>query len=176
MVDSHPTSILGTWYGNPQEEGEATRILELAQKRKQAHLRHGHSSICCNIQIMIARFWLGESIAKDLQGLQQQTSATGHGQVLLHLIHGQLLMSRRLDGAMDSLNRGFTEGRLLFTPDDYFLVLKRHQTLSHLPLGNSPLPAEPLESLLNSARVIQLLERSEGRPSEYSHDHRDTFD
>jgi len=157
-------------------EEEASRIVELTQKRKQACLRHGHSSICSNLQLMTGKFWLGESVDKDFQSLQQQTLNTIHGRVLLHLIHGQLLMSRRLSGAMDSLNRGFTEGRLLFTPQDYFLVLKRHQTLAHLPLGNSPLPAESLDSLLNSARVIQQLEQSGGKRSEYSSDHRDTFD
>jgi hypothetical protein len=158
------------------EREEASQLLQLSQKRKQACLRRGHASIRSNLQLMIGKFWLGESMDKDYLSLQQQTRNTIRGRVLLNLIHGQLLMSKRLSGAMDSLQQGFTEGRLLFTPQDYFLVLKRHQTLAHLPLSNSPLPAESLDSLLNSARVIQLLEQSTGKRSVYSSDHKDTFD
>lgn len=176
MINEKVTATLGHWYGNPMEPNRAAKLLDMAQERKQEYLRRGHASVCCGLQIMIAKFWLGQPIEEDRRSLQVVTANTAHGRALLALIYGQLLMSRRLSGAMDHLEKGFSTGRLLFKPDDYFLVFNRHRVLAQLPLSEKPFPAEPLDSLLTSARVIQQLRESGGERPRFSSEHKDTFD
>ncbi|MDE2089269.1 MAG: hypothetical protein KGJ12_04550, partial [Gammaproteobacteria bacterium] len=79
-------------------------------------------------------------------------------QALVELVYGQLLMSRKLYGAMEHLTAGFARAANLFAPDEYFSVLKRHALLGHLSLSERPSAPQDLASLLTEAAVIRRLE------------------
>ncbi len=168
--------ILGQWYADPLSAETARACLARATQRRQTRFRRGASCISCELAEMIARFWLGESVDDRYQRLSHRCRTSHRGKALVELVYGQLLISRRLDGAWLHLDTGFEEARLLFAPADYFMVLQRHQQLRHLPLGTEPLQPEPLSHLLTSARVIEQLEKSAGIKTPRQGTHRDTFD
>lgn len=164
---------LGRWYAKPQSAQEAARLLDRAEQRLRSAARRGVSCITCRLAIMIAHFWLGQSIETDYQSLLSMRPGSAHARVFVSLIHGQLLMSRQLSGAMEQLDSAFEQATALFHPDDYFLVWKRHQILRSLPLSTTPHPAEPLPELLRLALVIERLKGTGRRP--YTHDRNDTY-
>ena len=111
--------------------------------------------------------YLGEDIRDDLERLRKLLRTTAHGAALVELIYGQLLMSRRLRGARLHLDRGFLRAGRLLTTDDYFILLKRHQQLSRLPLTQTPLPPADLPSLLTTAAVIARMAPHCNNPTEW---------
>ncbi len=118
---------------------------------------------------LIARFQLGLPTAADLLALRE--GACARERALVELVWGQLLMSRRLSGAMEHLARGFDIARPFLSNRAYFALLKRHRLLARLPLFPAPRPAQCLEALLTEARVIERLDPLPPPPG----DRRDTW-
>jgi hypothetical protein len=173
-MNDHATGLLGQWYVTPMDTTEATAMLQAAGSRHADGLRRGHSSLCCRLRMMQARYWLNQDIRQDFEQLQHAVSGSRHAQALLELLYGQLLISRRLHGANEHLLQGFVIARDLFNAADYFRVLKRHQLLARLPLSHTPARPETLSQLLATARVIEQFQQRQSvrlpRPS----DHKDT--
>lgn len=169
-----PIRPLLQWYGEPLDRYYAEQLLQRAEVRQARRLRFGRSCITCRLQRLIGRFWLGQPIEGDFQVLRQLARGTAHGRALTELVHGQLLMSRRLAGAREHLEAGFSAARTLLAPADYFEVLRRHRQLEALPLQPEPgLPAEPLSRLLGAAAVADRL-TGKTRPAR-PHDPNDTY-
>jgi len=168
-------TLLGRWYAEPLTATQAQQLLDKSTRRLEGRLRHGGNTLCCRLAQMQARFWLGKPIEEYYLSLHHLASRSAHGLALLELVYGQLLISRRLGGAVMHLQRGFELARPLFAPGDYFQVLERHRLLRQLPLSDTPGPAESLQQLLTTARVIERLERPEERRGSYRHDRHDTY-
>ena len=147
---------LARWYGTPLAVDQARTLLAaVEQRRTRARSRRCRT---CLLQAAIARFWLGEDIAADIEHLNALLRTTPHGAALVELIYGQLLMSRRLCGAILHLDQGFRRASRLLTADDYFVLLRRHQLLARLPLSDNALPPANLATLVTTAAVIVRLE------------------
>jgi len=168
-------STLGRWYADPMSTEAAQQLTVTATRRMERRLRHGGGTLCCRLQLLRAKFWQGIDISGDIQGLQPIAARSAHGKALLDLLYGQLLLSRRLAGGLQHLDRGFDIARTLFTASDYFTVMNRHRLLRQLPLSETPSHAESLETLLISARVIERMKRADIRRGSYSHDPKDTY-
>lgn len=160
------TGILGHWYADPLDTEAARRLLESSHAR-------GHRRTA-RLLALTARFHLNESIDGDYQSLAAELRHHPHAAALLELLVGQLLISRKLRAALPHLKRAERLAARLFTPDDYFRVVERHELLTELTLGDTPTPALPLENLLTEARVIRRM-RGPRRPPPSS-DHSDTMD
>ncbi|MGM0592933.1 MAG: hypothetical protein ACQETD_00215 [Pseudomonadota bacterium] len=124
---------------------------------------------------MVARFWLGADIVDDYQLLKPAAARSAHGEALLDLVYGQLLLSRKLASGLPHLERGFRRAANLFSASDYLEVMNRHRLLRQLPLSDIPAPAEPLEALLIAARVIERMRQSSPQRPAYRHDPKDTY-
>lgn len=169
--------VLGSWYGDPLTRQQALRLVEWVTARRQQQLLRGTSCRLCSLAELVARYWLDSELQTGrYHHLREVLKNSPHGRAMLELIYGQLLMSRRITGAWRHLEDGFELARMLFSQHDYFSVLKRHQQLRPLPLGKRPLPAEPLQQLLTSARVIAQLQNDEPVRRVHRRDHTDTAD
>ncbi len=157
MAEHGQQTLLARWFGDPMTEQAARGLLQTAERRWRARVRRGSECRTCQMQRLVARFWLGEPVETEFELMLRLNARTAHGHTLACLLYGQLLMSRRLNGAMEYLDRGFMEGRHLFGTGDYFRLVKRHELLRRLPLSPSAMPAEPLERLLTAARVMERL-------------------
>lgn len=167
--------ILGRWYADPLSAEQARQRLSLCEKKVKERKRHGGGTLFCALQIMMARFWLGEAIDDDYQLLRPVAERSAHGEALLELVCGQLLVSRRLASGLPHLEYGFRRAANLFTAGDYLEVMNRHRLLRQLPLSDAPAQAEPLEALLTAARVIERMRQTTATRPAYRHDPKDTY-
>lgn len=78
---------------------------------------------------------------------------------LYHLIVGQLLMSCKMQNALDYLDIGLRYADGLIDAGDYFMLYNRHTELRYLRLLPTRQPAHDLPELLNESRVIRKLSR-----------------
>jgi hypothetical protein len=168
---------LALWFATPLSKAEAEHLWQQATERHERRLRRGCPSVLPRLQQLCARFWLEQTIENDYQQLriQFQHRHSKRAQALLELCHGQLLISRGLEGARKHLQQGFTLARELFAAGDYFIVHQRHQLLAQLPLSSQAGPAQELTQLLSTARVIIRMQQSLPRRGPYQHDPNDTY-
>ncbi|MEW6645584.1 MAG: hypothetical protein AB1450_00070 [Pseudomonadota bacterium] len=164
---------LGMWHGDPLDTAAAQALRVRAQQRQRRGQRQRRCRTCL-LQDLIAGYWLGEDIAALHRHALPLLQRSAHSRALLELITGQLLLSRRLNGARQHLERGFHLASGLFTPADYLTVLKRQQQLASLPLADTPLPAATLAQLLTTAQVIERMEGGRRRP-QGKHDPTDLY-
>lgn len=154
---------LGAWYAEPVAPEQAAAMLERSRAALRQAYFSGQDAFGLRLREMIARFWLGRPVEAD--HLSLVGTATGvRERALAELVYGQLLMSRKLAGAMERLDAGFALAVPLLAPADYFALLKRHDLLRHLPLSTQPAPAQDLASLLAEAAVIRRLQAAAGPP------------
>lgn len=163
MIEVSPAALAG-WYADPLDPEQASAMLDAAAGSAQDAYRHGRPATGAELQQVIAGFWLGRPFAGRLDTLAESIDPAGTG-ALAVLVHGQLLMCRRLPGAMERLDQGFERARDLFLPGDFFVVMKRHGLLAELPLADEPRAAMGLDALLQEARVIRRLRGERRRPS-----------
>lgn len=162
VVDEQQLS-LAAWYAQPLDAKAAQGLLrEVHGIQQQAH-RARTACSACPFHEMVARYWLGRSIEGAYEHLMHSGNA-GRRRALAELISGQLLMSRRVRGAMERLRNGFYLAGPYLAAADYFQVLKRHELLAVLPLLPQPAPAQSLDALLREARVILQLQGPARRP------------
>ena len=166
MSENRPTFLrLSCWCAEPLSREQARALLGRAEQRAQGYLRRGYGCVTCDLQRLIARFWLGEPTANHFDVLRARLQDSGaRAQALVDLTEGQLLMSHRLEGAGERLRRGFATAEPLLSPGDYFTLLNRHRQLALLPLSSTPMPAEGLGGLLATARVIEKMGGEEKAP------------
>ncbi|MCW8919720.1 MAG: hypothetical protein OQL08_13015 [Gammaproteobacteria bacterium] len=167
--------ILARWYAEPLSRDEAESLLALSQRREQERLkRHGKAYLSPLLKL-IALHWLGEATDGHYHYLRSQQANARHLQILTPLLYGQLLMSKRISGATDYLDEAFHQARLLLRPEDYFMLMKRHQILKRIPLSDRATPGETLELLLTTGKVIARMEEGRGERPGFWHDPNDTY-
>jgi hypothetical protein len=155
---------LGGWHADPISASDARSLLQDAHRQQQRAIATGSDRLVGSIREMIARFWLDRAIEPHFRNLIK-LAADQRARAIVELVYGQLLMSRRLIGAMDHLRNGYAVGSKYLGPAEYFHVMKRHELLTYLPL--SPRPSDPMDlaSLLREAAVIRELKGRGGRPA-----------
>lgn len=156
-LNSHSINqLLVSWYGEPQSRSEAEKQASFAQACLNRHSQHGVLPFMVVMQEMIADWWLGES--QNIFPVRGMFYAnTKRKMALYHLIAGQLLMSCKLEPAMDYLDMGFRHADGLISSENYFTLYNRHEELRFLKLSNSRHKPHSLIELLNESRVMRKL-------------------
>jgi len=172
---SGQTVSLASWLAEPVSQQRAQACLPGILHRLQASISGGYSSFPVRLAEFVVRYWCGH----DLEATYWNLLAL-HGerreQAQLKLCYGQLLMACKYQPAWDHLDSGFELAAHLLEPEEYFLVLNRHEILRRLQLR--PMPAKPasLDELLTEARVIQRLNGRANYPPPQNPGHLDTLD
>ncbi len=157
MIEDDGQLSLSEWYAEPLDEHQAQAMLSEAHNRQRQAHRQRRQCGACPFHELVAGFWLGRS-TEALYDRLVRTDQDPRRRALAELIGGQLLMSRRLQGAMEHLRNGFFLAAPYLRAAEYFQVLKRHDLLALLPLLQRPAPPQGLESLLREAQVIRQLQ------------------
>ena len=169
------TPGLAVWMADPVSQEPALRNLGQIQKCMRSGSLDEKTAFALRLGEIIMRFWAGKDIDAGYKNLFALLGRPRE-QSILELCVGQLLITRKLSQAWTHLDRGFQLAAHLLEPEDYFIVLKRHELLRQLPL--SLMVSEPvgLEALLNEARVIASLRGRGSRQGNVSPTHQDTVD
>jgi len=155
---------LAAWYGDPLTPAQAEALCAQAWAMRQTAHRKARRCLHYHAQEMIARFWRGDPVVADYQALAK-TADDRYQHALVEFVYGQLLLSRKLNGAMAHLDAGFAEAAPLLGTAEYFAVWRRHALLAYLPLFDTARPPQRLDDLLVEAAVIRRLRgAARGRP------------
>jgi hypothetical protein len=166
---------LSSWFGDPLSREQAKDLLSGARDRLR------HSSIGADLRFrlqlaeLICAFWSGREVQASHANLVA-VAREERNKALLELCYGQLLMAVRQRTSWLYLDHGFQRAAHLFDPEDYFLVLKRHDLLRELPCSEQPAIAAGLEVLLSEAAVIRRLRGAGIWRPDIDLSHRDTLD
>lgn len=166
---------LAIWMADPVDVETAVCSLGKLQHCMRAGNLDEHAVFSLRLGEIIARFWAGKDIEAGYKNLLALLNRT-HQESVLELCIGQLLMARKLSPAWVHLERGFQLAAHLLEPEDYFLVMKRHELLRQLPLSQQGMEAVDLETLLSEARVIASLRGNATRRGKFKPEHKDTVD
>ena len=150
----------------------------MSRHRRQQQLRQGAKTTPILLAELRALYWLDEDAEATFQRCQHSLPQTAHLQAQLHLLWGSLLYSRRLHQADHYLQIGFSEAAPILSAEGYLLWLERVTLLKRLSLSSRALPACNLDSLLQQAKVITILEEAHKageRLSPPSHDPTDIY-
>lgn len=172
LLGGRPVS-LADWYGDPLSSAGAGALLREAERALHTRLRRGGSCFPLHLLQLICRHWLGADAGLYYRQLAA-TIADSRETALLELSYGQLLISRRLRRAMAHLEKGFGLAVHQLGAAEYFRVVRRHEALGCLRLGDAPYPPQPLDSLLVEAAVIRCLRGKTLHRTDHAQ-HRDTL-
>jgi hypothetical protein len=171
LVEEWPLPSLAGWYGNSLTHRQATALQAAAQRLLCDRLRQGRAGFRPRLLQLVCRFWLGSAVELEYASLAA-AAGNDYERALLELVFGQLLISRKCRRALPHLQAGFNLAAGYLEPADYFRLLRRHELLGYLGLGDGLAPARNLAVLLTEAAVIERLRSGEGRQFESTH--RDT--
>ena len=130
--------------------------MQQAERRQKYHASNRQSCFVTALMQLVAGWWLEPETAHVLERIFVYAT-TRRQRALCHLLAGQLLMSRKMKGALEHLDKGLRLADGLVRASDYFEIYNRHDTLRQLVLSEAGQPAHGLEEILNEARVIQRL-------------------
>lgn len=156
---SGQTASLASWFASPLTRQQAEAWLPKIRRRLQASVSDGHDGRAVRLAELVLRYWHGY----DIDAAYHNMLAVLRGRrerAMLELCYGQLLIARKTDRAWQHLDKGFELATHILLPEDYFLVLKRHELLRALVLSARPSKPMRLDELLTEARVIQRLKRT----------------
>ncbi len=163
---------LAVWVADPVAVAAALEALPRIQQQLRSH-RDVQAVFPLRLSEIILRFWSGQDTDAAYQNLSVLLDEPYH-RAQLELCIGQLLMACRSLEAWLHLDQGFQLATHLLEPEDYFVVLKRHELLRQLPLRTGNSRAVSLDTLLNEAAVIVRLKGDGNHPYTRS-GHRDTL-
>jgi hypothetical protein len=162
---------LAAWYAGPLTAGELARLQLAAAAGLKSRLCKGGSSFRPQLLQLVCQSLAGTDIEPGYRQLSASVHAT-RDMVLLELVYGQLLISRKLQPATKPLEQGFMRAARYLDSGDYLRLLRRHELLGYLVLTDTPADPQPLDALLSEAAVIRRLRENTGRRNE--NDHHDT--
>jgi hypothetical protein len=102
----------------------------------------------------------------------KEAAVSRREQALVELVYGQALISQRLRAGLSHLDAGLRLAHDIIATADYFTLVKRHELLSELPLGDDPAPPQGLSALLVEAGVIRRLKAARTDARRYIIPHR----
>lgn len=165
---------LSAWHAEPLTQAAAQALLNDVRISMRKNVIQNRQILALRLQEMIARFWLGYPIVMMYETLIAQTW-NDNDRALIELVYGQLLMSKKLQGASVHLHKGFGLARKALGPEEYFLLMNRHNLLDFLVLSKTPATGQNLQTLLNEAGVIQRLQAGRGKSRPAATDNEDTI-
>ena len=147
---------LASWFASPLTRQQAEALLPTVAP--PARGANGERQDGCSVRLaeLILRYWRGY----DVDAAYRNGLAVLDGQrdqAMLELCYGQLLIARKISLAWQHLDKGFQLAAHLLQPEDYFVVLGRHELLRVLVLSDDPSKPLRLDELLTEAKVIQRL-------------------
>ena len=147
---------LAAWLADPLPERDADRWM--AEIRAQLRRCYARAQPCFHLRLaeIIARHWSGTNIAMHYENLRAVLESD-RDRAQLELCYGQLLVAHKLLAAWPHLDEGFELAANLLEPEEYFIVLQRHDCLRHLPLSDLGADPAQLGDLLREASVISRL-------------------
>lgn len=156
MSENPINQLLLQWYGNPLSLQIAEQLARDARHRMQRHSIFALTSYIGIMQQMVADWWLDDaSYLPTNRGLHYSDSR--RKLALYHLIAGQLLISCKLQPAMDYLDMGLRHADGLIGSESYFALYNRHEELRFLKLSAVRQAPHILSELLNESRVMRKL-------------------
>jgi len=167
------TLRLSAWQAEPVTVDAASEMLDGIRALLQQAYQCGAETSLLKIMEMTARYWLGVFQRADFDNLSHTLDSEKY-QALACLLYGQLLMSQKRNGAHELLKQGFDRIQPWLQADEYFTLMKRHQQLAVLSLGQSASAALSLQELLNEAAVVRKLQ-GDSRPRPGSSEPTDTL-
>lgn len=168
LLEPHAALPYAGWYAAPLTPNVATELDVQARQAVQQALASGGLSLAPKLAELIAGFWLGRAVALDHRSLI--ATQPPESQAVVELIYGQLLISRKIEGALEHLDRGFILAIPQLAPGEYFALLRRHELLRALPLRATASEPQILSDLLTEARVIRRLQPYGRRRTAHPHD------
>ena len=146
---------LGGWYANPVDPARAAVVARRV-------LAAGTGATWpLRLAGVLARMALGRPAEAEWLNLRA-LAPDARAAALAELVRGQLLVARRLRAGLDHLERGFRLAAPHLDAEGYLVLLRRHERLRVLPLGERPRPPAPLEALLREAGVVARLRGAPG--------------
>lgn len=155
LLSGRPVS-LASWFASPLTRQQAEVLLPTVSPPGRMPNGERQDGCCLRLAELILRYWCGF----DIDAAYQNTLAlleSQREQATLELCYGQLLIARKLSAAWPHLDQGFQLAAHILQPQDYFVVLARHELLRILALSATPARPMRLDDLLTEARVIQRL-------------------
>ncbi len=150
------------WYAEPLEKQDACVLLDQLQQLQQKAYLQQTTCLYYSLQAMITKYWISgcavNPVSLEYKSLLR-TSSTKLEQSLIELVVGQLLISNKINGAMEHLFRGFALAEKFLDAEEYFSIHEKIEMLGYLRLSDTLMPAQDLHSLLKEAAVIYQLEK-----------------
>lgn len=148
---------LASWFAGPLTREQAKAWLPRVQYRLRIAVSERQNACAVRLAELIVRYWLGDNVDVAHRNMLA-TPGERRERAMLELCYGQLLIARKTETAWQHLDNGFQHAAHILQPEDYFIVLRRHELLRALVL--SPRPSKPmqLDELLTEASVIRRLE------------------
>lgn len=174
LLQDGPVS-LASWFAEPMTAEQAAQLMPDIRRRLSAQRADSGSGFRLRLAELIMRYWDGQDIEAGHQNLFALLAGKRE-KAILELAFGQLLLARRHAHAWEHLEHGFSLATHLLEAEEYFTVLKRHELLRQLPLGQVPVEAAPLDALLEESRVIARLTGRGPRSRDTAAKHGDTLD
>ena len=175
LLTSGETVSLAAWYGEPLPPREADFWREAIRERLYSRGTRLQGGFSGRLAEMIVHYWADQPAGMDYENLLA-TAASEEECARLELCYGELLLARKLQPAWRHLDAGFAAAAHLFRPDEYFVVLKRHESLRHLVLSPTAADGAGLDALLKEAAVIHQLRGERPAPTGAAPKHGDTVD
>jgi hypothetical protein len=169
------TLSLAAWLADPLPERDAE--LWLAQVGYRLRTCYARAQHCFQARLaeIIALHWCGKNAAMHYQNLRPVLDSDRH-RAQLELSYGQLLIACKRREAWRHLDDGFECAANLLEPEEYFIVLRRHECLRHLSLSDNGADPVGLDGLLREAGVISRLAGPNRGRREAGTKHQDTVD
>jgi hypothetical protein len=159
---------LAAWYGEPLSASDAERLNAWTGKALRYSLCAGLPVFQLHVLQLLGYYWLDVSISLEYRQLAASTTDK-RDRALLEIVYGQLMFSRRQWPAQQHLDRGFSLATDHLAATDYFLLVRRHDLLRHIPLSDARVAPQGLQSLLAEAAVIRQLQGTGWRTRIESH-------
>ena len=156
MMQAPNNSAWLRWYAVPVSSVRAEILSQSAKCRLNKAGQRGQASFVGLMMQTIADWWLEPHTSLCLsRGLHYADSQ--RKKAIYHLLVGQLLMSCKMDTAMEHLDTGLRHADGLIPANDYFTLYNRHEELRYILVSNVRQKAYDLPELLNESRVIRKL-------------------
>lgn len=166
---------LATWLADPLPGQQAEAWLREIWQRSRVSCGSEQLRFQVGLAELIARHWSGKDTAMDYQNLLAVLGSDAQ-RAQLKLCYGQLLIACRRRSAWGYLDDGFGLAANLLEPEEYFIVLRRHAMLRHLPLSDNGGDPVDLDGLLREAAVVSRLNGPARGFGRVYHGHQDTVD
>jgi hypothetical protein len=147
---------LAAWYAEPLSVADAARLYAGTEKSLRYRLCTGLPVFQLQVLQLLCHYRMDVPVSLEYQQLAA-SAMEKHDRALLEIVYGQLLFSCRQRPALQHLDRGFSLAAGYLEATDYFLLVRRHDLLRHIPLADARVAPQGLQSLLAEAAVIRQL-------------------